>query len=174
MEFGTQEGRDEIKMFQKRVEMMEGFQRQLINKAKGTSILMQRGNQKIEVTFANKDGLQWNVARKVKGQFDKGKDYKARWENFYQKTENRMLMKYLMAKLVVQGQDDSRTRQSPMAWSNSMLGAAMTMQMFMADDPQVDYATTIVKKAVEGFEPCRKYAAKFFPDVDLGAAPEAE
>ena len=174
MEFATQEGRDEIKMYQKRVEMLENFHRQLINKAKGTSILMQRGNQKIEVKLANKDGLQWNVARKVKGQFDKGKDYKARWENFYQKTENRMLMKYLMAKLVVQGQEDSRTRQSSMAWSNSMLGAAMTMQMFMADDPQIDYATTIVKKAVEGFEPCRKYAVKFFPDVDLGAAPEAE
>ena len=31
---------------------------------------------------------------------------------------------------------------------------------------------TLVKKAVEGFEPCRKYAAKFFPDVELGAAPE--
>ena len=174
VEFTTQEGRDEIKMFQKRVEMMESFQRQLISKGRGTSILMQRGNTKIEIKASNKDGIQWNVARKVKGQFDKGKDYKADWERFYQKPENRMLMKYLMAKLVVQGQDDTRTRVGPMAWANNMLGAAMTMQMFMADDPQVEYATTLVKKAVEGFEPCRKYAAKFFPDVDLGAAPEAE
>ena len=172
VEFETQEGRDEIKMFQKRVEMMESFQRQLISKAKGTSYLTQRGNVKTEVKASNKDGLQWNIARKVKGNFDKGKDFKADWERFYQKPENRGLMKRLIVMLVVKGQDDSRTRVGPMAWANNMLGAALSMHVFMADDPELEYANTLVKKAVEGFEPCRKYAAKFFPDVDIGAAPE--
>jgi len=172
VEFETQEGRDEIKMFQKRVEMMESFQRQLINKAKGTSYLTQRGNVKTEVKASNKDGLQWNVARKIKGNFDKGKDFKADWERFYQKPENRGLMKRLIVMLVVKGQEESRTRVGPMAWANNMLGAALTMHVFMADDPELEYANTLVKKAVEGFEPCRKYAAKYFPDVDIGAAPE--
>ena len=174
VEFTTQEGRDEIKMFQKRVEMMESFQRQLISKAKGTSYLTQRGNTKTEFKSSNKEGLQWNVARKVKGEFDKGKDFKADWERFYQKPENRGLMKRLIVMLVVKGQDDSRTRVGPMAWANNMLGAALTMHVFMADDPELEYASTLVKKAVEGFEPCRKYAAKFFPDVDIGAAPTTE
>ena len=174
VEFETQEGRDEIKMFQKRVEMMESFQRHLIAKAKGTSFLTHRGNMKTEVKSSNKDGLQWNVARKVKGNFDKGKDFKADWERFYQKPENRGLMKRLIVMLVVKGQDDSRTRVGPMAWANNMLGAALSMHVFMADDPELEYANTLVKKAVEGFEPCRKYAAKFFPDVDIGAAPTTE
>ena len=174
VEFETQEGRDEIKMFQKRVEMMESFQRHLIAKAKGTSFQTHRGNMKTEVKSSNKDGLQWNVARKVKGNFDKGKDFKADWERFYQKPENRGLMKRLIVMLVVKGQDDSRTRVGPMAWANNMLGAALSMHVFMADDPELEYANTLVKKAVEGFEPCRKYAAKFFPDVDIGAAPTTE
>jgi hypothetical protein len=83
-------------------------------------------------------------------------------------------MKRLIVMLVVKGQDDSRTRVGPMAWANNMLGAALTMHVFMADDPELEYANTLVKKAVEGFEPCRKYAAKFFPDVDIGAAPTTE
>ena len=174
VEFTTQEGREEIKLFQKRVDMLDSFQRHLISKGRGTVFIMQRGNLKMEIKASNKDGLQWNVARKVKGNFDKGKDYKADWERLFQKNEHRLLMKYLIAKLVMQGQDDARTRVGPMVWANNMLGAAMTMQMFMADDPQIDQASMLVKKAVEGFEPCRKYAAKFFPDVDIGAAPEGE
>ncbi len=172
IEFTTQEGRDEIKMYQKRVEMLESFQRQLINKGRGTTIMLRRGNMKVEVTASTKNEIKWNVANKVKGKFDKGKDYRADWERFYQKSENRLLMKYLISKLVDKGQDDPRTRLGPMNWANNMLGAAMTMQLFMADDPQVDYAKELVKKAVEGFEPCRKYAVKFFPDVEIGAAPE--
>ena len=172
VEFTTQEGRDEIKMFQRRVEMMESFQKQLIAKAKGTSYTTHRGNVKTEIKASTKDGLQWNVARKVKGKFDKGRDFKADWERFYQKPENRGMMKRLIVMLVVKGQEDSRTRVGPMAWANNMIGAALTMHVFMADDPELEYANTLVKKAVEGFEPCRKYAAKFFPDVELGAAPE--
>ena len=176
IEFTTQEGRDEIKMYQRRVEMMESFQKHLIAKGRGTSYTSNRGSVKTEIKVSNKDGLKWNVARKVKGVFDKkGKDYEARWEKFYQsqKPEHRGIMKRLIVMLVVKGQDDARTRVGPMAWANNMIGAALTMHAFMADDPELEYANTLVKKAVEGFEPCRKYAAKFFPDIELGAAPDA-
>ena len=175
IEFTTQEGRDEIKMYQKRVEMLESFQRQLMEKGRGTSFLLQRGNVKVEITGCSKDEIKWKVSQKVKGKFDKGKDYHANWEQFYQKDDkrlqNRLLMKYLIMELVVKGQENPRTYRGPMIWANNLLGAAMTMQMFMSDDPQVDYAKELVKKAVEGFESCRKYAVKFFPDVEIGTAP---
>ena len=170
-EFTTQEGRDEIKMFQKRVEMFESFQKQLISKAKGVSYMLQRGAVKVEITAADaKKGLSWIQYKKVKGKYVKEKDGSVSWEKFYQKAENRTMMKRLIVLLVLKGQDDARTRVGPMAWSNNMLGAALTMHAFMADDPELSYADTLVKEAVKGFEPCRKYAAKFFPDVDIGAA----
>ncbi len=174
-EFTTQEGRDEIKMFKKRVDMYESFQKQLIAKGKGVVYLQQRGALKTEITASSaKDGLAWTQYRKVKGKYVKAKTGKASWAKFYQRPEHRPMMKRLIMQLVVKGQEDSRTRLGPMKWADNMLGAALTMHTFMADDPELNYADKIVQEAVKGFEPCRKYAAKFFPDVDIGAAPVSE
>ena len=53
-----------------------------------------------------------------------------------------------------------------------MLGAALTLQLLYSEEKGVDkFIPVLVKRAVKGFEPCRKWAVKWFPDVDL---PEAE
>ena len=49
-----------------------------------------------------------------------------------------------------------------------MLGAALTLQQFYGNQKGVDkFVPELVQKAVKGFEPCRVWAVKWFPDVKL-------
>jgi hypothetical protein len=79
----------------------------------------------------------------------------------------------LIIDLVERGRE--RCRTPLLKWSQLMLGAAMTMQTLYADDPNVPKRVSgIVKKAMDTFEPCQKYATRMFPDITEPKAEQAE
>ena len=52
-----------------------------------------------------------------------------------------------------------------------MLGAALTLHYLYGEEKGVDkFSPELVKKAVKDFEPCRKWAVKWFPEVELEEA----
>jgi hypothetical protein len=100
------------------------------------------------------------------------KDTRIEWWRFYGLKEQEYLfyMNELINDLVMKGRDRKKV-SSPLEWSDLMLGAALTLQYFYSEEKGVDkFIPVLVKKAVKEFEPCRKWAKNWFPNVELEEA----
>ena len=77
-------------------------------------------------------------------------------------------MKKFIVDLLMKGQEHDKTRTGPREWSDNMLGAALTLQYLYGDKEGVEkFIPQLVQAAVKGFETSRKWAFKWFPDVQL-------
>ena len=110
-----------------------------------------------------------------KARYEKGKpvpdtETRVEWDRFYGLKEKEYLgyMNQFINELVMKGQERDKTRVGPREWSDNMLGAALTLQHLYSEEKGVDkFIPVLVKKAVKGFEPSRKWATKWFPDIEL-------
>ena len=96
------------------------------------------------------------------------KEKREEWVRFYGLREKDYLgyMNQFINELVIKGRET--TKIGPLEWSEHMLGAALTLQCLYGEEKGVDkFIPVLVKKAVKEFEPCRKWAVKWFPDVEL-------
>ena len=122
-------------------------------------------------------GLKTLTIQKAK--YEKGKpvpdkETRVDWDRFYGLKEKIYLnyMNQFINELVMKGRE--RTKIGPKEWSEHMLGAALTLQYLYGEEKGVDkFIPVLVKKAVKDFGPCRKWAAKWFPDVELPDAEDA-
>ena len=97
------------------------------------------------------------------------KDTRIEWWRFYGLKDKDYLfyMNDLINELVMKGRERKKV-SSPLEWSDLMLGAALTLQYFYSEEKGVDkFIPVLVKKAVKEFEPCRKWAKNWFPNVEL-------
>ena len=170
----TREGKEAVKDQLHKVEAMEGMQKHFVEHARGFGFKDKRGQLLAVVTKADGKSLTIQKAKYVKGKPVPGKETRVEWGRFYGLGEKIYLtyMNQFINELVMKGQDRDKTRVGPREWSDNMLGAALTLQLLYSEEKGVDkFIPVLVKRAVKGFEPCRKWAVKWFPDVDL---PEAE
>ena len=108
--------------------------------------------------------------KSVRGRMEPDRVIKMEWTRFYGKTEYAPYMNDLINELVMKGRERKKV-SSPLEWSDLMLGAALTLQYFYSEEKGVDkFIPVLVKKAVKEFEPCRKWAKNWFPNVELEEA----
>ena len=165
----TREGKEAVKDQLHKIEAMEGMQKHFIKHAKGFPF-KNRGQLQAAVTKVDDKSLTIQKAKYVKGKPVPDKETRVEWGRFYGLKEKEYLgyMNQFINELVMKGQDRDKTRVGPREWSDNMLGAALTLQHLYSEEKGVDkFIPVLVKKAVKGFEPSRKWATKWFPDIEL-------
>ena len=187
----TSEGKDAGESQLKKIAFMEGMQKHFIKHAKGFRFKGKRGNLLATVVEADDRSLTLQKMKYERGKYlPDAKTTHVSWEDFYAlKDQERKYgdfkgqflgyMNQFIQELVVRGRET--TKISARERSEYMLGAALTLQHLYGDKPGVDkFVPELVKEAVnekndnekrKGFGPHRKWAALWFPDVEL---PEAE
>ncbi len=175
----TREGKDAVNDQLHKIEVMAGMQKHFIKYAQGFKFKNRRGEVLAVVTKVDDRSLTIQKAKlDSKGRFVLGKDRKpvpdrekrVEWDRFYGLKEKEYLgyMNRFIIELVERGQKNDKTRVGPREWSDNMLGAALTLHYLYGDKDGVEkFVPQLVQEAVKGFEPCRKWAVKWFPDVKL-------
>ena len=164
----TREGKDAVEDEIKKIKCMEGVQKHFIKNAAKFVFKNSRGTVQAIVTKVDDKALTIQKAKYVKGKPEPDKEKREEWSRFYGLREKDYLgyMNQLVNRLVVKGREN--TKIGLLEWSDHMLGAALTLKYLYGDQQGVDkFIPELVKKAVKDFEPCRKWAVKWFPDVEL-------
>ncbi|MBR0506524.1 MAG: hypothetical protein IJJ84_14065 [Kiritimatiellae bacterium] len=168
----TREGKDAVEVQLQKVKVMEGMQKHFAKHADKFVFKDRRGQVLAIVMKVDDKTLTIQKARYEKGKPVPDKETRVDWDRFYGLKEKIYLnyMNQFINELVMKGRE--RTKIGPKEWSEHMLGAALTLQYLYGEEKGVDkFIPVLVKKAVKDFGPCRKWAAKWFPDVEL---PDAE
>ena len=176
----TREGKAAMEAQIQKIKFMEGMQKHFVRHAGKFVFKDRRGVVQAIVMKVDDKSLTIQKAKFEKGQpvYEKGKpvpekkETRIEWGSFFGLKDRSYLnyMDQFINGLVRKGRE--RTRIGPKEWSEHMLGAALTLQYLYGEEKGVDkLIPELVKEAVKGFEPCRKWAVKWFPDVEL---PEAE
>ena len=171
----TREGKDAVNDHLQKIKVMEGVQKHFIKHAKGFGFKNRRGDLLAVVTKVDDKALTIQKAKYVKGKPVPDKETRVEWGRFYGLKEKEYLgyMNKFIVDLVMKGQEHDKTRTGPREWSDNMLGAALTLKYIYGEEKGVDkFIPVLVKEAVKGFEPSRKWAVKWFPDVELEAPVE--
>ncbi len=169
----TREGKEAVNDQLQKIKAMEGLQKHFIKYAKGYEFKNRRGEVLAVVTKVDDKSLTIQKAKFVEGKPVPDKETRVEWDRFYGMKEREYLnyMNLLINELVRKGRE--RTRIGPREWSDHMLGAALTLQHVYGEEKGVDkFVPVLVQEAVKGFEPSRKWAAKWFPDVKLPEDPD--
>ena len=164
----TREGKDAAEDLIKKIKFMEGMQNHFIKHANHFKFKTSRGALLAIVTKVDDKALTIQKAKYVKGKPVPDKEKREEWVRFYGLREKDYLgyMNQFINELVIKGRET--TKIGPLEWSEHMLGAALTLQCLYGEEKGVDkFIPVLVKKAVKEFEPCRKWAVKWFPDVEL-------
>ena len=164
----TREGKDAVEDQIKKVKFMEGVQKHFVKHAGKFVFKNSRGTVLAVVTKVDNAALTIQKAKYVKGKVEPDKEKRVEWDRFYGLKEKEHLgyMDQLITRLIVNGRD--RTRIGLLEWSEHMLGAALTLKYLYGEKEGVDKVIPrLVKKAVKEFEPCRKWAVKWFPEIEL-------
>ena len=168
----TREGKDAAEAQLQKVKFMEGMQKHFIKHANKFVFKDRRGNVLAIVMKVDDKSLTIQKARYEKGKPVPDKETRVEWDRFYGLKEKVYLnyMNQFINELVMKGRE--RTKIGPKEWSEHMLGAALTLHYLYGEEKGVDkFIPVLVQKAVKDFGSCRKWAAKWFPDVEL---PDAE
>ncbi len=178
----TREGKEAVKGQLHKIEAMEGMQKHFVKHARGFGFKNRRGAVLAVVTKVDDRSFTIQQQKFVTGKgWQPDKATTVSWEDFYARKDQEKkysdfkgqfigYMNQFINELVIKGRE--RTRIGPKEWSEHMLGAALTLKHLYGEEKGVDkFIPVLVKDAVKGFGPCRKWAAKWFPDVEL---PEAE
>ena len=166
----TREGKDAVNDQLQKIKVMEGMQKHFIKHAKGFGFKNRRGDLQAMVTKVDDKALTIQKAKYVKGKRVPDKETRVEWGRFYGLKEKEYLgyMNKFIVDLVMKGQEHDKTRIGPRDWSDNMLGAALTLRYLYGDKEGVEkFIPQLVQAAVKGFEPSRKWAVKWFPDVQL-------
>ncbi len=164
----TREGKEAVNDQLHKIEVMEGMQKHFIKHAKGFTFKSPRGALRAVVTKVDDKSLTIQKAKSVNGRSVPDRETRVDWNWFYGMKEREYLgdMNLLINELVRKGRE--RTQIGPKEWSDHMLGAALTLQHVYGEEKGVDkFIPVLVQEAVKGFEPSRKWATKWFPDVKL-------
>ena len=165
----TREGKDAVNDQLQKIKVMEGMQKHFIKHAKGFGFKNNRGELLAAVTKVDEKSLTIQKAKYVKGKPVPDKEKREEWSRFYGLKEKEYLnyMNQFINELVIKGRE--RTRIGPREWSDHMLGAALTLRYLYSEQKGVDkFIPVLVKKAVKEFdEYSRKWATKWFPDIEL-------
>ena len=165
----TREGKEAVKDQLQKIKVMEGMQKHFIKHAKGFGFKNNRGDLLAVVTKVDEKSLTIQKAKYVKGKPVPDKEKREDWSRFYGLKEKEYLgyMNQFINELVMKGRE--RTRIGPREWSDHMLGAALTLHHLYSEQKGVDkFIPVLVKKAVKEFdEYSRKWATKWFPDIEL-------
>ena len=156
----------------KKVKFMEGMHKYFIKHAEKFVFRDRRGTVLAIVMKADDKTLTIQKAKYVKGKPVPDKEKREDWSRFYGLKERVYLnyMNQFINELVLKGRERKRI-SSPLEWSEHMLGAALTLHYLYGEEKGVDkFIPELVKKAVKDFEPCRKWAVKWFPEVELEEA----
>ena len=165
----TREGKDAAEDQIKKVKFMEGMHKYFIKNAEKFVFRDRRGTVLAIVMKADDKTLTIQKAKYVKGKPVPDKEKREDWSRFYGLKERVYLnyMNQFINELVLKGRERKRI-SSPREWSEHMLGAALTLHYLYGEEKGVDkFIPELVKKAVKDFEPCRKWAVKWFPEVEL-------
>ena len=168
----TREGKDAAEDQIKKVKFMEGMHKYFIKHAEKFVFRDRRGTVLAIVMKADDKTLTIQKAKYVKGKPVPDKEKREDWSRFYGLKERVYLnyMNQFINELVLKGRERRRI-SSPREWSEHMLGAALTLHYLYGEEKGVDkFIPELVKKAVKDFEPCRKWAVKWFPQVELEEA----
>ena len=168
----TREGKDAVEVQLQKVKFMQGMQKHFIKHANKFVFKDRRGQVLAIVMKTDDKSLTIQKARYEKGKPVPDKETRVEWDRFYGLKEKVYLnyMNQFINELVMKGRE--RTKVGPREWSEHMLGAALTLHYLYGEEKGVDkFIPVLVQKAVKDFGPCRKWAAKWFPDVEL---PDAE
>ena len=165
----THEGKDAAEDQIKKVQFMEGMHKYFIKHAEKFVFRDRRGTVLAIVMKTDDKTLTILKAKYVKGKPVPDKEEREDWSRFYDLKERVYLnyMNQFINELVLKGRERKRI-SSPREWSEHMLGAALTLHYLYGEEKGVDkFIPELVKKAVKDFEPCRKWAIKWFPEVEL-------
>ena len=164
----TREGKTAVEDQLKKVKFMEGVQKHFVKNAEKFVFKNSRGTVLAVVTKVDNAALTSQKAKYVKGKVEPDKEKRVEWDRFYGLKEKEHLgyMDQLITRLIVNGRE--RTKIGPLEWSEHMIGAALTLKYLYGEKEGVDKVIPrLVKKAVKEFEPCRKWAVKWFPEIEL-------
>ena len=164
----TREGKDAVEDHLKKVKFMEGVQRHFIKHAGKFVFKNSRGTVQAVIIKVDDAALTIQKAKYVKGKVEPDKEKRVEWDRFYGLKEKEHLgyMDQLITRLIENGRE--RTKIGLLEWSEHMLGAALTLKYLYGEKEGVDKVIPkLVKKAVKEFEPCRKWAVKWFPEIEL-------
>ena len=166
----TFEGKEAVGFQLHKIECMEGMHKHFIKNAAGFKFRVPRP---AKITNVDDKAFMLQKFKSENGKLvpDK-KDTRVEWWRFYGLKEKEYLfyMNDLINELVMKGRERKKV-SSPLEWSDLMLGAALTLQYFYSEEKGVDkFIPVLVKKAVKEFEPCRKWAKNWFPNVELEEA----
>ena len=164
----TREGKTAVEDQLKKVKFMEGVQKHFVKNAEKFVFKNSRGTVLGVVTKVDDKALTIQKAKYVKGKVEPDKEKRVEWDRFYGLKEKEHLgyMDQLITRLIVNGRE--RTKIGPLEWSEHMIGAALTLKYLYGEKEGVDKVIPrLVKKAVKEFEPCRKWAVKWFPEIEL-------
>ena len=157
----TPEGRDEVRSQIDKVECMQGMHEHFIKFAKGFKF---KDGSVVLAVDAKQITIQ--KLKSVRGRMEPDKVIKMEWTRFYGKTEYAPYMNDLINALVIKGRET--TKIGPLPWSRYMLGGALTLKYLYTEVSGADkMAPVLVKTAVKEFSDSAKWAAKWFPDVEL-------
>ena len=168
----TREGENAVEDQIQKVKFMEGMHKYFIKQAEKFVFRDKRGTVLAIVMKADDKTLTIQKAKYVKGKPVPDKEKREDWSRFYGLKERVYLnyMNQFINELVLKGRERRRI-SSPREWSEHMLGAALTLHYLYGEEKGVDkFIPELVKKAVKDFEPCRKWAVKWFPQVELEEA----
>jgi len=162
-EFKTAEGKEALRLEIDRVKFMQGLQKYFVQKGRGFRFRNGSTIEKIDdksLTIKSRDV----VDRKTKKVVTPGRAETYTWDRFFKKRMGDF--NRLVIDLVEKGRET--THVGPLDWSHHMLGSALLMQTLFPEDANVPKRVEgLVKKCVKEFEPSRKYAEKWFADVEL-------
>lgn len=157
----TPEGRDEVRSQIDKVECMQGMHEHFIKFAKGFKF---KDGSVVLAVDAKQITIQ--KLKSVRGRMEPDRVIKMEWTRFYGKTEYAPYMNDLINALVIKGRET--TKIGPLPWSRYMLGGALTLKYLYTEVSGADkMAPVLVKTAVKEFSDSAKWAAKWFPDVEL-------
>jgi len=164
----TFEGKEAVTFQLHKIECMEGMQKHFIKHGAGFKFK----SRPAMITKVDDKSFMLQKFKMVKGKSTPEKETRVEWWRFYGLKEKEFLfyMNDLINELVMKGRERKKV-SSPLEWSEHMLGAALTLQYFYSEEKGVDkFIPVLVKKAVKEFEPCRKWAKNWFPNVELEEA----
>jgi hypothetical protein len=157
----TPEGREAVRSQVHKVECMQGMHEHFIKFAKGFKF---KDGSVVQAV----DGKQLTIQKlkSVRGRMEPDKVVKIEWTRFYGKTEYVRYMNDFINALVIKGRET--TKIGPLPWSRHMLGAALTLKHLYTEVAGAEkMAPVLVKTAVKEFNESARWAAKWFPDVEL-------
>ena len=192
----TREGEAAVDSMLKKIAFMEGVHKHFIKQAKDFRFKGRRGTLLATVTDVDDKALTIQKMKYERGNYVPDKKVtRVTWEDFYalKDQEGKYIdfkgqflgyMDQFIRELVIEGCERYNAKLSIRERSDHMLGVALTLKLFLGDKPGVDkLIPDLVKEAVteknenekrKGFGPNRKWAAQWFPDVELPEADDVE